>query len=60
MFGEHFLLVGNEAVIGMWNPSKAIPLNWSRGNIWTVELVRTLGIHKKKNIIMSHLSLHLK
>ncbi|KAF3454230.1 hypothetical protein FNV43_RR04677 [Rhamnella rubrinervis] len=37
-FGEHFLLVGNEGVIGMWNPSKAIPLNWSHGNIWTVEL----------------------
>nr|XP_015873778.2 uncharacterized protein LOC107410814 [Ziziphus jujuba var. spinosa] len=37
-FGEHFLLVGNEPVIGMWNPSKAIPLNWSHGNIWTTEI----------------------
>lgn len=36
------MLVGNEPVIGMWNPSKAIPMNWSQGNIWTVELVSTL------------------
>lgn len=39
-FGESFLLVGNEPIMGEWNPASAIPLNWSDGNIWTVELVR--------------------
>lgn len=38
------MVVGNEPVIGMWNPSKAIPMKWSQGNIWTVELVSTLSI----------------
>ncbi|KAM5583280.1 hypothetical protein ABKV19_003269 [Rosa sericea] len=37
-FGDNFLLVGNEPIIGQWNPSSAIPLNWSDGNIWTVDL----------------------
>ncbi|GKU93348.1 hypothetical protein SLEP1_g6949 [Rubroshorea leprosula] len=37
-FGEQFLLVGNEPILGSWNPRSAIPLNWSDGDIWTVEL----------------------
>ncbi|GAB4824516.1 hypothetical protein Ancab_007392 [Ancistrocladus abbreviatus] len=37
-FGEHYLIVGNDPILGCWNPTSAIPLNWSDGNIWTVEL----------------------
>ncbi|PQM34447.1 hypothetical protein Pyn_22823 [Prunus yedoensis var. nudiflora] len=43
-FGESFLLVGNEPIMGEWNPASAIPLNWSDGNIWTVELDMPVGI----------------
>lgn len=63
-FGEHFLLVGNEPDIGMWNPSKAIPLNWSHGNIWTTEIVRAflsscyvLGMHWDVLYVCSELGL---
>nr|XP_011460942.1 PREDICTED: uncharacterized protein LOC101300709 [Fragaria vesca subsp. vesca] len=37
-YGDNFLLVGNEPIIGQWNPYSAVPLNWSDGNIWTVDL----------------------
>ncbi|KAJ4834681.1 hypothetical protein Tsubulata_003578, partial [Turnera subulata] len=37
-FGEQFLLVGDAPMMGLWDPSSAIPLNWSEGNMWSVEL----------------------
>ncbi|XP_052172471.1 uncharacterized protein LOC127788331 [Diospyros lotus] len=37
-FGEHFLLVGDDPMIGCWDPSNAIPLNWSDGHLWSVEM----------------------
>jgi hypothetical protein len=45
MFGEQFLMVGNDVMFGLWDPSSAIPLNWSEGHVWTVEQVS-----KKKKI----------
>jgi hypothetical protein len=39
MFGEQFLMVGDDTMFGLWDPSSAIPLNWSDGHVWTVELV---------------------
>lgn len=39
-FGEQFLLVGDDSMLGFWNPSWAIPMNWSAGDVWTAELVR--------------------
>lgn len=38
MFGEKFLLVGEDPMIGLWDPSNAIPLDWSEGHTWSVEL----------------------
>ncbi|XP_042476587.1 uncharacterized protein LOC122058141 [Macadamia integrifolia] len=38
VFGQRFLLVGDDPVIGLWDPSNAIPLEWSDGHIWAVEL----------------------
>lgn len=37
-FGEQILLVGNDPTLGSWDPSSAVPLNWSEGGIWFVEL----------------------
>ncbi|KAK4759413.1 hypothetical protein SAY87_022544 [Trapa incisa] len=37
-FGEHILLVGNDPILGSWDPSGAIPMNWSDGNLWTLDL----------------------
>ncbi|OMO84331.1 Carbohydrate binding module family 20 [Corchorus capsularis] len=48
-FGEQLLLVGNEPILGMWNLSSAIPLTWSEGHLWMVEmdLPVDLSIHFK-------------
>ncbi|XP_059626498.1 uncharacterized protein LOC132269353 [Cornus florida] len=42
-FGEHFFVVGNDPIIGSWNPSDAIPLTWSDGHIWTAKLDLPIG-----------------
>nr|CAD1837181.1 unnamed protein product [Ananas comosus var. bracteatus] len=39
LFGQRFLLVGDDSNISSWDPSKAIPLEWSDGHVWTTELV---------------------
>ncbi|GAB2265481.1 hypothetical protein Dimus_000533 [Dionaea muscipula] len=37
-FGEQFLVVGSDQVLGSWNPMQAIPMDWSDGHVWTAEL----------------------
>ncbi|CAK9139960.1 unnamed protein product [Ilex paraguariensis] len=37
-FGHQFLIVGDDPMFGLWDPLKAVPLNWSDGHVWTVEL----------------------
>nr|CAD1817837.1 unnamed protein product [Ananas comosus var. bracteatus] len=39
LFGQRFLLVGDDPNIGSWNQSKAIPLEWSDGHVWITELM---------------------
>uniref|UniRef100_A0A0E0L363 CBM20 domain-containing protein n=1 Tax=Oryza punctata TaxID=4537 RepID=A0A0E0L363_ORYPU len=36
-FGQSFHLVGDDPALGLWDPSKAVPLDWSEGHDWTVE-----------------------
>ncbi|KAF8396926.1 hypothetical protein HHK36_018561 [Tetracentron sinense] len=43
LFGEQFLLVGDDPIFGLWDPKNAIPLEWSDGNVWTVELDVAIG-----------------
>ncbi|KAJ8769800.1 hypothetical protein K2173_007660 [Erythroxylum novogranatense] len=43
-FGEHFLLVGDDPMLGLWNPFNAIPLNWSDEHVWSVELDAPIGL----------------
>ncbi|XP_027067048.1 uncharacterized protein [Coffea arabica] len=38
LFGQQFLIVGDDPMFGLWDPSNAIPLNWSEGHVWTVEM----------------------
>ncbi|XP_062095252.1 uncharacterized protein LOC133801120 [Humulus lupulus] len=49
MFGEHFFIVGDDPMFGLWDPEGAIPLNWSDGHAWIVELDIPVGksIHFK-------------
>ncbi|XP_010908971.1 uncharacterized protein [Elaeis guineensis] len=43
LFGEQFLLVGDDPMFGLWDPSKAIPLEWSDGHVWTAQLDVPVG-----------------
>ncbi|XP_030476747.1 uncharacterized protein LOC115693814 isoform X2 [Syzygium oleosum] len=42
-FGEQFLVVGDDPALGSWDPSSAVPLDWSDGHIWSVELDIPIG-----------------
>ncbi|XP_019186921.1 PREDICTED: uncharacterized protein LOC109181549 isoform X2 [Ipomoea nil] len=37
-FGQQFLMVGDDLMFGAWDPSKAVPLTWSEGHVWTLEM----------------------
>ncbi|XP_011047441.1 PREDICTED: uncharacterized protein LOC105141784 [Populus euphratica] len=37
-FGEQFTIVGDDPLLGLWDPESGIPLNWSDGHLWTVEM----------------------
>lgn len=41
VFGEHFFILGEHPVFGggLWDPENALPLNWSDGHVWTLDLV---------------------
>ncbi|CAD5330486.1 unnamed protein product [Arabidopsis thaliana] len=44
VFGEHFFILGDDPVFGgLWDPDTALPLNWSDGNVWTVDLDLPVG-----------------
>ncbi|XP_020097343.1 uncharacterized protein LOC109716361 isoform X6 [Ananas comosus] len=53
LFGQRFLLVGDDSNISSWDPSKAIPLEWSDGHVWTTELVSLRDPILSTNIISS-------
>ncbi|XP_042470328.1 uncharacterized protein LOC122052719 [Zingiber officinale] len=37
-FGQQFFIVGDHPVFGLWDPTNAVPLEWSTGHAWTTEL----------------------
>ncbi|KAL1194062.1 Phosphoglucan, water dikinase [Cardamine amara subsp. amara] len=44
VFGEHFFILGDDSVFGgLWDPGNALPLNWSDGHVWTVDLDLPVG-----------------
>ncbi|XVF08260.1 hypothetical protein REPUB_Repub06bG0211500 [Reevesia pubescens] len=43
-FGEHFFMVGDHPMFGLWDPESAIPLTWSEGHVWTLELDIPVGV----------------
>ncbi|CAN1276753.1 Phosphoglucan, water dikinase, chloroplastic [Linum perenne] len=42
-FGEQFVLVGDDSVLGLWDPESGIPLEWSDGHVWAAELDIPIG-----------------
>ncbi|OAY73206.1 Farnesyl pyrophosphate synthase 1 [Ananas comosus] len=52
LFGQRFLLVGDDSNISSWDPSKAIPLEWSDGHVWTTELVSDASSARKMHLAL--------
>ncbi|TKY63476.1 Cyclomaltodextrin glucanotransferase [Spatholobus suberectus] len=42
-FGEQFHVVGNDPMLGSWDPIDALPMTWSEGHVWTVEVDMPAG-----------------
>jgi len=45
-FGQQFLVVGDDAALGLWDPAKAIALVWSEGHVWTATTVSSQVVCK--------------
>jgi hypothetical protein len=37
-YGEEFLLVGDDAAIGAWDPARGVPLRWTSTDVWQASL----------------------
>ena len=37
-FGQHIALVGSDEYLGDWDALRAKPMNWTNGDVWTVDL----------------------
>lgn len=44
VFGDHFLIVGDDPLFGSWDPESAITMEWSDGHMWTAEVVRHFSL----------------
>ncbi|PIN17185.1 Phosphoglucan, water dikinase [Handroanthus impetiginosus] len=42
-FGQQFVIVGDDPVVGLWDPSDGVPLNWSEGHVWTAQMDISIG-----------------
>ncbi|XP_050214947.1 uncharacterized protein LOC126666042 [Mercurialis annua] len=42
-FGEQFAIVGDDPIFGIWDPENAMPLDWSDGHVWILELDIPIG-----------------
>ncbi|KAI3788551.1 hypothetical protein L2E82_01321 [Cichorium intybus] len=51
-FGQNFLIVGDDPMFGLWDPMNAVPLTWSDGHLWTVDLEIPIGKCIKFKFIM--------
>ncbi|MCO5586945.1 hypothetical protein L7F22_040890 [Adiantum nelumboides] len=37
-FGQRFFVIGDDKSLGEWAPEAAIPMQWSEGHVWTLEM----------------------
>ncbi|THU50785.1 hypothetical protein C4D60_Mb06t23980 [Musa balbisiana] len=59
-FGQQFLLVGDDPMFGLWDPEKAVPLEWSSGHEWTAELDLPVGKQIQFKFILKGVSGEIK
>uniref|UniRef100_A0A1D1YZV9 Glucoamylase n=1 Tax=Anthurium amnicola TaxID=1678845 RepID=A0A1D1YZV9_9ARAE len=59
-FGEQFLLVGEDQMLGSWNPPDATALKWSDGHVWITEMDMPVGKEIKFKFLLRSLSGKIK
>lgn len=53
-FGQRFLIVGDDPVLGVWDPAAGVPLTWTEGHLWTAQVDMPVGkLIKYKFILKS-------
>ncbi|KAJ7195290.1 hypothetical protein O6H91_Y511800 [Diphasiastrum complanatum] len=51
-FGQQFNVIGEDPLLGAWDPSAAVPLQWSDNHVWSTELKVPVGkIYEYKFIL---------
>ncbi|KAH9310972.1 hypothetical protein KI387_026007 [Taxus chinensis] len=51
-FGQQFSVVGEDPLLGTWDPKASLPLEWSEGDIWTTEVNVPVGKHIEYKFIL--------
>lgn len=52
-WGESVAVVGQDTVLGSWQPCQSLPLSWSEGDVWSAVVGLPPGVHEfKVNIEM--------
>jgi hypothetical protein len=47
-FGDRLAVVGQDKVLGSWQPGDSLPLAWSEGDVWRAEVSLLPGVHEFK------------
>lgn len=47
-WGDRIAVIGQDQVLGSWQPGQSLALSWSEGDIWTAEVVLPPGVHEFK------------
>lgn len=53
-------MVGDDPNLGLWDPSLAIPMEWSAGHVWKVQLVRIANNYNHKYSIETYCFILIK
>lgn len=47
-WGESVAVVGQDTVLGSWQPIQSLPLTWSEGDVWSAVVGLPPGVHEFK------------
>ncbi|KAL2649454.1 hypothetical protein R1flu_017582 [Riccia fluitans] len=58
-FGQQFNVVGEVPELGEWDPSQAVPMEWSEGHVWTAQVPIPTGLTVEYKFLMTGRRLEL-
>lgn len=58
-FGENLYVLGNDACLGSWCMDRAIPMQWTDGNVWSLSLALPNGQSPSPPLLLLLVSLEL-